>query len=576
MADCQIKSISDQPSNSKDVAAIIPEGRVGQVCKEWLIREDGNLAYRLQNEEIEQHYNENRSKNQLVRKDIPLAKHLQKNEILEAQQKYERFLQEQIDHDEKMARKIERRLLLEEEEAKKAAEEADAKLAKKLMEKEKAKQIRKRIEKEKQQVERLSAQIGTDLCSLDIHEQPVNLNQKTLDRYARSKNHRIMTEDEQELDLSEFCMPPPPGLNPEELKLFLEEQDAEIAQLLQHQELKRNRNPVKEKLALIEQQDFEIAKMLQKMEKERYKKIKEKLRNNQRLNRSTDQDSNFRVDLRQEDYQRTSTPLSSMESSEPNKVENDYDIPENHLTSPHDQTYEEPYNLLSETTLAQSFHNIAIDLDPTYKRRLKQSQCSSSQGNLTESCVDDDDDDGDNDYRVEQINKTGSPISQPTHRSYRDSFEKLHSTARTTTSGYIRNPPSTCTSSSRSSNTSSENRNLHNQEQQKSDDFAPPLPPRDMSLMHNYKPTTNVDPDHQIWKESIRGKIVSNNLLPPHHPQHPNRQQNNDFLAIHPLSDNDQSSSSTINNALVQGQWRMASIEKPQKKMNKSDGCRTQ
>lgn len=527
--------------------------------------------------QVEQHYNENRTKNQLVRKDIPLAKHLQQHEILEAQRKYKHFLQEQIDHDEKMARKIEHRLLMEEEEAKKAAEEADAKLAKKLMEKEKAKQVRKRIEKEKQQVERLSAQIGTDFRSLEKenpHEQQANINQKTLDRYARSKNHRIMTEDEQELDLSEFCMPPPPGLNPEELKLFLEEQDAEIAQLLQHQELKRSRNPEKEKLVLIEQQDFEIAKMLQKMEKERYKKIKEKLRNNQRLNQSCDQNSNFRVDLRKEDrnYQRTSTPVTSLESTsiETGKVENDYDIPENHLTSPHDQTYEEPYNVMSEfseTTLAQSFHNIAIDLDPTYKRRLKQSQSSSSQGNLTESCVDDDD----NDDRVEFVNKTGSPTFQPTHRSYRDSLEKLHSTSRMT-SGYIRNTPSTCTSSSRSSNASSENRNLYNQQQQKSDDYAPPLPPRDMSLIHNYKPTTtNVDPDHQIWKESIRSR-TSNNLLPPHHPQHPNRQYN-DSLGIHPLTANDQSST---NNAPVQGQWRMPSLDKPQRKMNKQDGCKTQ
>lgn len=30
MADCQINSISDQPSNSKDVTTIIPEGRVGE------------------------------------------------------------------------------------------------------------------------------------------------------------------------------------------------------------------------------------------------------------------------------------------------------------------------------------------------------------------------------------------------------------------------------------------------------------------------------------------------------------------------------------------------------------------
>ncbi|GIY24403.1 hypothetical protein CEXT_700391 [Caerostris extrusa] len=48
----------------------IPQGKVESVCKEWLVREDGVLAYKLQTEEIEHHYGHNKEKNQLVRSDF--------------------------------------------------------------------------------------------------------------------------------------------------------------------------------------------------------------------------------------------------------------------------------------------------------------------------------------------------------------------------------------------------------------------------------------------------------------------------------------------------------------------------
>ncbi|KAL3227898.1 hypothetical protein MRX96_003845 [Rhipicephalus microplus] len=54
--------------------AVVPEGRVEKVCKEWLVREDGVLAYRLQSQEINQRYNLNRTNNQLLRADLPCGK----------------------------------------------------------------------------------------------------------------------------------------------------------------------------------------------------------------------------------------------------------------------------------------------------------------------------------------------------------------------------------------------------------------------------------------------------------------------------------------------------------------------
>ncbi|KAG0420931.1 hypothetical protein HPB47_003151, partial [Ixodes persulcatus] len=60
--------------------AVVPEGRVEKVCKEWLVREDGVLAYRLQSQEINQRYNLNRTNNQVLRSDLPIAKTVQRTE----------------------------------------------------------------------------------------------------------------------------------------------------------------------------------------------------------------------------------------------------------------------------------------------------------------------------------------------------------------------------------------------------------------------------------------------------------------------------------------------------------------
>lgn len=68
------------------------------VCKEWLVREDSALAYRLQSEEISDHYKGNRNRNGQVRQDFPTALHEQLKEKENAERQaamYHQMINEQ-------------------------------------------------------------------------------------------------------------------------------------------------------------------------------------------------------------------------------------------------------------------------------------------------------------------------------------------------------------------------------------------------------------------------------------------------------------------------------------------------
>ena len=586
-----------------------------------------------------------------MREDIPLAKQLQdlEKERIQAQRsaaarpKPERVLslgqqpqQQQPQQpqqsaerdDEEIAKQIQRRLWVEEERARRLAEEADERLAQKLEQKEKARQLRKRAQKEKEQVEKLTQQIGADY---GLESGQLSSSPSTPPSLSSPSFQRILTEDEQELDLSEFCMPPPPGLTPEELKFFLEDQDAEIARLLQHQELKRNKNPEKEKLAVIEAQDFELARMLQRMEKDRVRRIREKMRARQQRTREAEDGAGpsfaSMAHLEPENYQRTSTPISPHSSfeAETRPVENEYDIPENHLLQGDTEsiTYEEPYQLLSQASEArqkqqQSFHNIAMDLDPTYQRRSQAYSSTSplmmpghSASNLLESCVDDGD----------EMTTAGSPQFGALIRP-NDSLEKLHRTSnnRADSAG----PVTSSTSSSRSSRTSASSRHSgdsrgqrsdhsasargHQQHVMMSDDYAPPLPPRDNSLLsrhraqlHQQSPSPPAARSSAVATASAVAASTPPPLppplpsadskpfasspptgtnyqhLPPHHPQHPNRRSHGADTGVPSPSNRSSIYSVTSANMPIQGQRRIASMEKPKKEKHKGqDGCKTQ
>lgn len=97
-----------------DMKETLPKsGHVNEVCKEWLVREDGALAYHLQNQEINEFYNGNKFRNAVVRQDFPTALHEQIKEKEDAERKavlYHRMMMEQEQGDAELAKKISERL----------------------------------------------------------------------------------------------------------------------------------------------------------------------------------------------------------------------------------------------------------------------------------------------------------------------------------------------------------------------------------------------------------------------------------------------------------------------------------
>ncbi|XP_033012902.1 coiled-coil domain-containing protein 50-like [Lacerta agilis] len=91
---------------------------VQEVCRDFAVLEDGALAYSLQEQEIEQHYTSNIQKNQLVQKDIRIAKKLQDLEE-EARRKHQLSEQQKEleDRDSEIARAIQEDIRREAEES---------------------------------------------------------------------------------------------------------------------------------------------------------------------------------------------------------------------------------------------------------------------------------------------------------------------------------------------------------------------------------------------------------------------------------------------------------------------------
>nr|XP_036225151.1 uncharacterized protein LOC106627613 isoform X5 [Bactrocera oleae] len=80
-----------------------------EVCKEWLVREDSALAYKLQSQEINDFYKGNRQRNAVVREDFPTALNEQIKEKEEAEKQvemYRRRLLELETHDKRVAKEI--------------------------------------------------------------------------------------------------------------------------------------------------------------------------------------------------------------------------------------------------------------------------------------------------------------------------------------------------------------------------------------------------------------------------------------------------------------------------------------
>lgn len=93
--------------------ALPKRGHVNEVCKEWLVREDGALAYKLQSQEINDFYKGNRYRNEVVRTDFPqaLEEQIKEKENAEKQKEcYKKYLSEQEEHDKRVAIEIAEKL----------------------------------------------------------------------------------------------------------------------------------------------------------------------------------------------------------------------------------------------------------------------------------------------------------------------------------------------------------------------------------------------------------------------------------------------------------------------------------
>lgn len=204
-------------------------GRVNEVCREWLVHEDGALAYRLQDEEIKEHYTGNKVRNAQVREDLPRARVEQELEAM----KYQSYIQQQEARDAVVARQI--ALSLEREEHLKKREE----------------------------------------------------HQREMETYERKREEHQRERELQEKMRSQL------RLNDEALSMKLEierriqeEKDEELARKLQEEEegaVDNHDSPVNEQLLLdqkiaMEAQDAELARMLQEKERAKARKARERAR----------------------------------------------------------------------------------------------------------------------------------------------------------------------------------------------------------------------------------------------------------------------------------------------------------
>ncbi|XP_067950903.1 caldesmon-like isoform X2 [Watersipora subatra] len=383
------------------------DGKVENVVRKWAVYEDRVLADRIQNEEIEQHYNKNRQHRRTVREDIPVAKDINSEETARAQYERMKQLEEQrkiAENDERLARELQGKLTdaeREEQRRKRLHDEVISNHMRQVRQQSQRAQMhggpvaedrtrgppqefarhmqereaRRRHEQNQyvsspeQSHDRRSSQPplgpsrehvstqgesgveqrhgdtpagdyqqlseavgGPTLASLqhtttyssqasypdeefddealeaEDRELAVRLQREEEERYERKKQQRMLAKERKRLerlieqsrrqesgglrypaapsrandsDFSDFYIPPDPKMNPEQSRRLQEEQDAELARLMQDQEQGSGGDDLRARLKELEAQDLELAQIIQEEENLRAKR--RKLRYQQKL-----------------------------------------------------------------------------------------------------------------------------------------------------------------------------------------------------------------------------------------------------------------------------------------------------
>ncbi|XP_030567875.1 uncharacterized protein LOC115767713 isoform X4 [Drosophila novamexicana] len=314
--------------------ALPRSGHVTEVCKEWLVREDGALAYKLQSQEINDFYKGNRYRNAVVREDFPTALHEQIKETEQAQRQveaYRRRLTEQEEHDKRIAKEIADKLERDLQEQQQKELQQSELIAQKMQEiyvnlppvpppatRDKSRPpprpAKASIRQQQQQLQQhepngsLEPSTSQQARYLSQQQQPLQLQQQ---HFSQTDNYKLSPEKydqmvgnfalgnakaaerhmQQHADDIELYVDPCDyaslreiGLPPEELhelskKLKQEQKDELLARRLQAIESKDSvRQEIRDRMLAIEAQDKELAKMLQEREKAKMKRAKEKAR----------------------------------------------------------------------------------------------------------------------------------------------------------------------------------------------------------------------------------------------------------------------------------------------------------
>ncbi|XP_023165112.2 GATA zinc finger domain-containing protein 10 isoform X7 [Drosophila hydei] len=264
--------------------ALPRSGHVNEVCKEWLVREDGALAYKLQSQEINDFYKGNRYRNATVREDFPTALHEQIKETEQAQRQveaYRRRLTEQEEHDKRVAKEIADKLERDLQEQQQKELQQSELIAQKMQEiyvnlppvpppatRDKSRPPPRPAKK--LSPEKYDQMVGNFALG----------NAKAVERHMQQHADDI----ELYVDPCDYASLRDIGLPPEELhelskKLKQEQKDELLARRLQAIESKDSvRQEQRDRMLAIEAQDKELAKMLQEREKAKVKRAKEKAR----------------------------------------------------------------------------------------------------------------------------------------------------------------------------------------------------------------------------------------------------------------------------------------------------------
>ncbi|XP_076756522.1 uncharacterized protein LOC143426774 isoform X1 [Xylocopa sonorina] len=299
-------------------------GRVNEVCREWLVHEDGALAYRLQDEEIREHYTGNKVRNAQVREDLPRAKVEQELETI----RYQSYIQQQFVFALLLwfysSVEIYLALCL-------IREERDALVAR---------QIALSLEREERQKEK------------ELQEQ-MRLQLRLDDEAAQLEIERHMQE----------------------------EKDEELARKLQQEEeekaIDNHDGPINEQLLLdqkiaMEEQDAELARMLQEKERAKIRKAKQRARQ-RKLERQQLQELEEQ-NLTEKPQRPDRLDLKSAQTK--NRMQQALSYPQ----------YPDPEEIqILDDSLepVKEVQNVAAIIDPTYNGSLHRNTSSSSSSTVS-------------------------------------------------------------------------------------------------------------------------------------------------------------------------------------------------